>query len=122
MRLHSAAELVLQLMYSATGGARKTGAHISADKARLDFSFAVSVAPLLPAIAALVNEAVAADLSIECGYWGESSERRSWRVNGFEPVPCCGTHPLRTGEIGAVRLKRENPGKGVERVEIRLRP
>lgn len=120
MRLHSAAELVLQLMYSATGGARKTGAHISADKARLDFQIPGSVSPLLPDIAARVEEVVAADVPIECGYSDEARERRFWRATGFDPVPCCGTHPRRSGEIGAVRLRRDHPGRGVERVEIYL--
>jgi len=121
MRLHSAAEIVLQLLYSATGGARRTGAHISADKARLDFEISGSVSPLLPDIAARVNEVVAADVPIECGYSDAAAERRFWRADGFDPVPCCGTHPRRTGEIGAVRLRRDHPGRGVERVEIYLR-
>jgi len=121
MRLHSAAEIVLQLMYRATGGARKTGAHISADKARLDFQVPSSVSPLLPGIAARVDDVVAADLPIECGYSDEARERRFWRAAGFDAVPCCGTHPRRTGEIGGLRLRRDHPGKGVERVEIYLR-
>jgi len=35
-------------------------------------------------------------------------------------VPCGGTHVRRTGEIGPILLKRDNIGRGKERVEIRL--
>jgi Ser-tRNA(Ala) deacylase AlaX len=41
-------------------------------------------------------------------------------VPGFARVPCGGTHLKRTGEVGAVTLKRRNVGKGKERVEIGL--
>jgi Ser-tRNA(Ala) deacylase AlaX len=39
MRLHLAAELVLELVYRALPGVEKTGAHIAADKARIDFAW-----------------------------------------------------------------------------------
>jgi alanyl-tRNA synthetase len=35
-------------------------------------------------------------------------------------VPCGGTHIKKTGEIGAIALKRNNIGKGKERIEILL--
>ena len=35
-------------------------------------------------------------------------------------MPCGGTHVRNTREIGAIRLKRRNPGRGVERVETTL--
>jgi len=36
----------------------------------------------------------------------------------FSQVPCGGTHLKNTKEIGQIKLKRVNPGKGKERVEI----
>ncbi|NTU84425.1 MAG: alanyl-tRNA editing protein [Chloroflexales bacterium] len=45
MRLHFAAEIVLELCYRALPGAEKVGAHIAADKARLDFVWSESLAP-----------------------------------------------------------------------------
>ena len=35
-------------------------------------------------------------------------------------VPCGGTHVRRTGEVGTIALKRRNPGKGKERIEIQV--
>ena len=48
----------------------------------------------------------------------EDNERRYWKIKEFSQVPCGGTHIKRTLEIGTIRLKRTNPGKGRERIEI----
>jgi hypothetical protein len=52
MRLHFAAELVLELVTQALPGIAKIGAHIAEDKARIDFEWHQSVAALLPHITA----------------------------------------------------------------------
>jgi len=44
---------------------------------------------------------------------------RIWKSGPIE-MPCGGTHVRNTREIGTVRLKRKNPGKGVERVETSI--
>ncbi|MBX6368778.1 MAG: alanyl-tRNA editing protein [Rhodospirillales bacterium] len=120
MRLHFAAEIVLELACRRLGREAKIGAHIAADKARIDFATATSVAPLLPAIAAEANEIVVADQPIISAFDGKGQERRYWRVDGFATVPCGGTHLRRTGEIGRIALRRQNPGRGKERIEIRV--
>lgn len=120
MRLHFAAELVLELVGELLPGSDKIGAHIAADKARIDFATESSVAPLLAGLEARVAEIVAADLPIASAFEDEASERRYWAVDGLARVPCGGTHLRRTGEVGGVRLKRRNPGRGKERIEIML--
>jgi Ser-tRNA(Ala) deacylase AlaX len=120
MRLHFAAEVVLELFYRRLPGVGKVGAHIAQDKARIDFAWPESIAPLLPEIAAQANRIIADDLEIRTGFEDESTERRYWEITGFSRVPCGGTHVRRTGEIGPVRLKRNNIGRGKERVEIFL--
>lgn len=120
MRLHFAAELVLELFYKQYQGIDKVGAHIAQNKARIDFLWPQSIAPLLPALAEEANAIIAADLDIIKGFDDEANERRFWEIAGLSRVPCGGTHVSRTGEIGPLRLKRENIGKGKERVEIYL--
>lgn len=120
MRLHFAAELVLELFYQKFPGIEKVGAHISSDKARLDFAWPESVSPLLAEFSAAANRIIAADLEIKTGFDDVVNEIRYWEIEGFSRVPCGGTHVRRTGEIGAIRLKRNNIGKGKERVEIYL--
>lgn len=120
MRLHFAAEIVLELAVAAFPGIEKIGAHIAADKARIDFVWPVSLTPSLPVLEARANALVAEDRPILTGFesGGERAERRYWEIVGFARVPCGGTHLRRTGEIGRIALKRRNPGKGKERVEI----
>jgi Ser-tRNA(Ala) deacylase AlaX len=120
MRLHFAAELVLELVYRALPGVEKTGAHIASDKARIDFAWPQSVAPLLADLTVQANRIIGADLPITTGWDDEPNERRYWEIEGFSRVPCGGTHVRATGEIGPVRLRRNNRGRGLERVEIYL--
>lgn len=120
MRLHFAAEIVLELVYRDLGPIEKIGAHIAADKARIDFARAASIASELPALAAAADAIVSANLPITSALSDEAAGRRYWQVAGFEPVPCGGTHLKRTGEVGPLALRRRNIGKGKERVEILL--
>jgi len=120
MRLHFAAELVLELVYRMLGRPEKIGAHIAEDKARIDFALNESVAPHFPALTAEVERIVAADQPIASAWSDETAERRYWQIPGFDPVPCGGTHLKSTGEVGAIQLKRKNIGKGKERIEITL--
>jgi Ser-tRNA(Ala) deacylase AlaX len=119
-RLHFAAELVLELVYRAVPGIEKVGAHIAANKARLDFAYPGNISELFLPVLTEVARLVAADLPVTSAFEDEASERRYWEVEGFARVPCGGTHPKRTGEVGAIVLNRKNPGKGLERIEIRL--
>ncbi len=120
MRLHFAAELVLELFCQRFPRARKAGAHIAEDKARIDFEWPESIAPLLAEIGAAAQAIVEADREILSGFSDRAAGRRNWEVEGFARVPCGGTHLRRTGEVGAIGLKRRNPGRGLERIEIRL--
>jgi len=120
MRLHFAAELVLELMYRKLQGTEKIGAHISEDKARLDFIWPQSISPLLPGVAAAAEAIIQQDAPIISAFSDEENEQRYWEVEGFARVPCGGTHLKRTGEVGKIRLKRVNIGKGKERVDIFL--
>ena len=118
MRLHFAAELVLVLVTGNYGHPEKTGAHISPDKARIDFVWEDSIAPILPDVAERLNQIIQEDLPIISAFENEGEERRYWKIEGLDKVPCGGTHPRKTGELGKMRLKRKNIGKGRERIEI----
>jgi len=118
MRLHFAAELTLELIGRRWPGVEKIGAHIAAEKARIDFALAESVAPFLADLARDVADIVARDPPIESAFSDVARERRFWRIDGFAAVPCGGTHLRRAGEVGSVELRRKNIGRGKERVEI----
>lgn len=120
MRLHFAAEIVLELFIRVLPGVERIGSHIAQDKSRIDFAWPENISPLLPEIVAQANAIVAADFEIRTGFDDEPNQRRFWEIDGFSRVSCGGTHVRRTGEVGPIRLKRNNIGKGKERVEIYL--
>ena len=119
MRLHFAAELILEIV-TQKYHFEKVGAHIAEHKARIDFKSDTNISPLLPTILAEYNEIIISNRIIETGYSDSANQRRYWKIDGFAQVPCGGTHVQSTGEVGFVTLKREHPGKSIERIEIRL--
>lgn len=119
MRLHFAAELILEIV-TQNYHFEKVGAHIAQTKSRIDFKSDINVSTLFEKILAEYNAIISKNLPIEKGYSDEANQRRFWKIEGFAQVPCGGTHVNSTGEVGFVTLKRDRPGKGIERIEIRL--
>lgn len=119
MRLHFAAELILEIV-TQKYGLPKVGAHISETKSRIDFTADTNISTHFPEILAAYNHVIAQNLPIEKGYSDLENQRRYWKIQDFAQVPCGGTHVNTTGEVGYVTLKRDRPGKGIERIEIRL--
>lgn len=119
MRLHFAAELILEIV-TQKFGFKKIGAHIAESKARIDFITDQNVALLFDEILAEYNAIIQSDKLIHKGYSDVENQRRFWKIDGFAEVPCGGTHVKSTAEVGFVALKRERLGKSKERIEITL--
>lgn len=120
MRLHFAAEIVLELVYQKLGPIKKIGAHIAQDKARIDFEWQGNISTVFPMIQTEALGMIEANQEITSAFSDEEKEERYWEIKGFARVPCGGTHLKKTGEIGQIELRRKNPGKGKERIEIYL--
>ncbi len=118
MRLHFAAEIVLELMCKKFPSIVKVGAHIAQDKARIDFEWAQKISPFIDELCAETQNIVDSHQEIVSDFSDVENERRYWKIKEFANVPCGGTHIKNTKEIGIIRLKRVNPGKGKERIEI----
>ena len=118
MRHHFAAELILELVYQEVGKLKKIGAHISANKARIDFYWPESISSFFPQLTEKAQHIVDQDLAVISAFSDEVNERRYWEVPSFARVPCGGTHLRRTSEVGKISLKRKNIGKGKERIEV----
>ncbi|SDM78321.1 Threonyl and Alanyl tRNA synthetase second additional domain-containing protein [Paenibacillus sp. yr247] len=82
------AEVVLELVYKKLKGIEKIGAHIAQDKAR--------------------HKVIEADYDIISAFDDEGNGRRYWEIKGFSKVPCGGSHLKKTGEMGVIKLKRNN--------------
>lgn len=119
MRLHFAAELILEIV-TQKFHLEKVGAHIAEHKARIDFKSDNNISSLFETILAEYNDIIKSDKSIQTGFTDVVNQRRFWKIDGFAKVPCGGTHVKSTAEVGFVKLKRERPGKSIERIEIRL--
>ena len=119
MRLHFAAELILELVTKKLN-VEKMGAHISEDKARIDFNYDSNISAIFESILNEYNKIITADEQITTGFDDAETQRRYWEIKGFSKVPCGGTHVKSTAEVGFVTLKRKNVGRGKERIEISL--
>lgn len=120
MRLHFAAEIILELVMQQFKGIEKIGAHIAQDKARIDFLANEPLTPHLMQLKAQAQHFIQADLPITSAFSDETQGRRYWQIAGFAQVSCGGTHLKRSSEVGELNLKRKNVGKGKERIEIYL--
>jgi len=120
MRLHFAAEVVLELVCQRFSDVIKVGAHIAQDKSRIDFQWDQNITPHIESLQKEAQNIIDSDQEIISDFSDEINERRYWKIKEFSQVPCGGTHIKRTGEMGTIRLKRTNPGKGKERIEIYL--
>ena len=120
MRLHFAAEMILQLVYKHSPGIERIGAHISPEKARIDFARDENIAMLFPLLEQEASSLITADKPIATGFTDAKAQRRYWEVEGFARMDCGGTHPKSTAEIGMLKLNRKRLGKGKERIEIIL--
>lgn len=119
MRLHFAAELILEIV-TQKWGLEKVGAHIAENKSRIDFKSDQNISAHLPEILQEYNRVIEANYPIHKDYSDIQNQRRFWRIEGFAQVPCGGTHVDTTKEVGLVTLRRDRPGKGIERIEIKL--
>lgn len=119
MRLHFAAELVLELV-TQKFRLEKIGAHIAENKARIDFFCDTNISVLFENILADYNKIIQQDLEIKTGFSDIQNQRRFWEIEGFSKVACGGTHVKSTSEVGFIKLKRINIGSGKERIEMML--
>jgi len=118
MRLHFAAEIILELIYQNYNLPEKIGANITVDKARLDFYWDGRISDIFPELLNKANSIINSNLEIISAFDDEEDEKRYWLIEGFAKVPCGGTHLKKTGEIGSISLRRNNLGSGKERIEI----
>lgn len=119
MRLHFAAELILELVTRKLD-IIKTGAHISEHKARIDFIYPKNISAVFSSLLTEYNVIIMKDLPIKTGFSNIENQRRYWEIEGISKVACGGTHVKSTAEVGNITLKRVNIGSGKERIEIGL--
>ena len=93
------------------------GSNVEYGKGRLDYVYPENISSILLELQEKVNSFIFKNYEIE--HIQEKGDRWLWKCNGFS-CPCGGTHVRSTSQIGKIRLKRKNIGKGKERVEVYL--
>lgn len=88
MRLHFAAELVLELASKQFPDLIKIGAHIAQEKARIDFQWEKNITPFIIQLQQDAQSIIDSNQEIICGFSDEINEIRYWKINGFSQVPC----------------------------------
>lgn len=123
MRLHSAAHIVCFLFEKITGihYTKCVGSNVDPTKSRLDYVLDENISQYFEELTKEANEIFTSDHPIKTYSQKEDPTRREWECPSLDmSCPCGGTHVSNTSEIGEIRLKRKNIGKGKERIEIIL--
>ncbi len=118
-KLHSAAHIVYYFVVEKIGKLKIVGSHISEEKARIDFLYDTSLNTVLLELQDRVNAFLHENHGICMKMDDRKPDLRWWTCEQWK-MPCGGTHPLSTREIGKIQLQRKNIGSGKERIEIRL--
>jgi len=122
MKLHFAAEIILELVYQNFNRPEKIGANITEEKARMDFKWEGNISKIFPFLEKKTKEIIESNLDIISQFSDEENETRYWEIESFGKVDCGGTHIRKTGEIGDFILKRgKSLGNNKERIEIYLK-
>jgi Ser-tRNA(Ala) deacylase AlaX len=119
MKIHSASHVMEHVFYKNFGVLERVGSNVDDKKDRSDYRTEDRLDPELlkkteDEINAFLSEGH--DIRIEV----DADGIRSW-ISGPYLDHCGGTHVRNTSEIGLIKLKRKNPGKGKERVETSLK-
>lgn len=111
MRHHSAQHSVYLAFKEVQGAGLSTvkGGEVAPDKARIDWSYYEDVD--VERIQALLNDIIRENRAIRLFPSEDDPAYRYFELEGFEPVPCGGTHVRSTSEIGPIKIKRKNMGK-----------
>lgn len=120
MRLHSAAHIMEHFLWERLGEIERLGSRVDESKDRADYAYEGRLpSEELKWVEEDTNRFLAEGHEITILSDPERPGIRIWSCGPIE-MPCGGTHVRNTGEIGAIKLRRKNPGRGVERVETSL--
>jgi alanyl-tRNA synthetase len=115
MKLHSALHIAYLVFETTHGKHPLKGSNVGEDRARVDYAF---TAPLdISSVTDGVQAIIDASMPIDRAQDGDTS---TWAIEGYEPIPCGGTHPRHTGEIGEVACKVKRLGKRGQRIYVSL--
>jgi Ser-tRNA(Ala) deacylase AlaX len=118
MRLHTASHIMEYYLWKLFGYMRRTGSFVDDKKDRADYIHEDRLDPvILKRVESDTNGFLMEGHPVKIEV--DEEGMRHWSCGPVKML-CAGTHVKNTEEIGAIRLKRRNPGRGEERVETSL--
>jgi Ser-tRNA(Ala) deacylase AlaX len=118
MRLHTASHIMEYFLWRRFGYMERTGSFVDDKKDRADYVHEDRLDPdTLKMVESDTNAFLAEGHPVEIEV--DDDGMRHWSCGPVEML-CAGTHVRNTSEIGAIKLRRRNPGHGEERVETSL--
>ncbi len=118
MRLHTASHIMEYFLWRRFGFMRRTGSYVDDRKDRADYVHEDRLDPeKLKGVESDTNTFLAEGHLVTIVV--DEERLRHWSCGPVEML-CAGTHVRNTSEVGSVKLKRKNPGRGSERVETSL--
>ena len=118
MKLHTASHIMEYYLWMHLGYAQRTGSFVDERKDRADYMYEERLdQEKLRRVEEDTNRFLSEGHPVTIQV--DDDGIRHWSCGPVE-MHCAGTHVMDTREIGAIKLKRKNPGRGVERVENSL--
>jgi len=120
MKLHSASHIMEYFLLKVFGDLPRYGSNVNNKKDRSDYKCQERLnQDKLKKVEELCNKFISQNHNIQMSESEENENIRVWMCADIKMF-CGGTHVKNTQEIGRIRLKRKNKGKGIERVESYL--
>jgi len=118
MKLHTASHMMEYYLWKHFGFAERTGSNVDDRKDRADYAYDERLAPeTLKKVEEDTNSFLLERHNVVI--IEDEMGMRNWKCGPVE-MHCSGTHVKNTQEVGSIKLKRKNPGRGEERVETSL--
>jgi len=120
MRVHAASHIMEHFLFRVFGPLKLIGSHLNEKHDSSTYESEEHLDPeKLAEVERKANEFIEKGLPIET--WPDEKKLyfRYWKCSEIQ-IPCGGTHPKNTSEIGPIKLKRETGGRGREKVRTSL--
>ena len=120
MKLHTAAHIMEHFLWLRLGKIERKGSLVDEGKDRADYAYEGALRQeALKTVEEDTNRFLSEGHEVLIALDSDRLWIRHWRCGPVEML-CAGTHVKNTSEVGRIRLKRKNPGRGTERVETYL--
>ena len=121
MKLHAASHIMEHFLFKVFGKLKLVGTHVNEKHDSSVYEYPDSFDPeKLKEVERLVNEFISKGYEIK--RWEDPNKPGWWYWKAGEiEIPCGGTHPKNTKEIGEIIIKRKSGGQGKEKVLTSLK-